>query len=653
MRKSVFIILLLGAVLISSGQERKFGILNPSDLRIEECNFEKDAPAVVLFDKGNFWFIQDDNGFKLKFDRHVRIKIFDESAFDKGEFEIELYKGKNDRERVEDIEGVTCNVEDGRIVKSALTKDNIFKEDINEYWYAKKFAMPKVKEGSIIDVKYSITSPYYTHFRDWEFQTDIPVIYSEYKVNMIPFYSYRFRLQGAGKLDHYKKYKRQGLDRSFAGIKFNDMVYEFGLNNVPSFKDETYISSRNDYIKKIDFQMAEINYPSGYSRKYMESWPAMAKELLDHEEFGKYLKKAQKWGAKEFGHLIGKSEKERLDEIVSYMKLNYKWNRFYGKYAQRSIKEFNNTFTGNVGNINLSTIGALNSVGLNAKPIIISTRDNGKVTDSFPYSNLFNYVLILVEVDGKLRLADATEDMCPEKLIPARCINGRGFVVEEDSENWINIANKVASLEEFNLTINVDTDDLQINGNCTAKSTGYIALNERQNFHKDKEAFTKEISDKGITIENDLTVTNLFESEKPFLYQFDFTQGVDQIDNQLIISPFANLTQKDNPFKQENRSLPIDLIYLRGNRLIANIEIPDGYKVEELPISKRMNSENVAFTYSAHITDGKVQIVTTYQFKKHTYSAKSYKELKNFMNVVTSKVNSKIVFIKDDDLTTL
>ncbi|MBK3516436.1 DUF3857 domain-containing protein [Carboxylicivirga marina] len=647
MKSIVFTLLILWMVPSYMGaQKAEFGVLLPSDIQLKECSFEKDAAAVVIFDKGNSWFVNTDDGFELRFDRHIRIKIFNEAAFDQGEFEIPLFQDDDDKEKVGEIEGYTFNFEDGRLMQIPLERKNVFEEKINKNWYTKKFAMPNIKRGSVIEIKYSVYSPYYMHLKDWEFQTDIPTMYSEYTVNMIPFYSYRYRIQGASRMDHFKSYEKSGFGRKFSGIPFNDMVYEFGLKNVPSFKDESFISSRNDYIKKIDFQLSEINYPQGYSKQFMNTWPDMAEELLDYTNFGRYLRKAEKWGVKTFAYLLEKSEEDRLDAVLNYMKEAYKWNGYSGKSARSSFKEFNQKLAGNSGNINLSTIGALRAVGLKASPVIISTRDNGKVSDDFPYSNLFNYVLALVEADGKMRLVDATEDMCPNNLIPSRCINGKGFIVEEDSESWVTISNSAISIEEYNLAIEINLKEDKLQGRLMAKSTGYLALNERGEYHNDKGKLEKEFMQKGFNLIENINVVNLYEMALPFKYNFEFTHSYDRIDNQLVISPFINLAEQENPFKQEKRALPIDLIYLKGNRYISTINIPEGYEIEELPSSHSITNENVMFSYIAAVKGDQIQIISSYSFKKANYSAEQYKDLKNFMNTVTSKTNSKIILTK-------
>ena len=72
------------------------------------------------------------------------------------------------------------NFENGRLNKSSFDASNTYDEKKNEYWNIKKFAIPNVKVGSVIEYKYKINSQNKFNFRDWEFQWKIPVVYSEY-----------------------------------------------------------------------------------------------------------------------------------------------------------------------------------------------------------------------------------------------------------------------------------------------------------------------------------------------------------------------------------------------------------------------------------------------------------------------------------------
>ncbi len=53
-----------------------------------------------------------------------------------------------------------------------------------------KFTLPNVKEGSVIEYSYRITSEFLSYLRDWEFQREIPTVWSEYKVTIPEYFHY-------------------------------------------------------------------------------------------------------------------------------------------------------------------------------------------------------------------------------------------------------------------------------------------------------------------------------------------------------------------------------------------------------------------------------------------------------------------------------
>jgi len=124
----------------------EFGRLNPKDVEIKVCPFEKDASAVVLFDYGSSQFIHEEGrGFVVSFKRHTRIKIFNEGGYDQAEIEIPLFIGEDDRERVRDIKGYTYNFNNNQLEQIPLEKSQVFEEHLNEHWYVKKIRHAKNK----------------------------------------------------------------------------------------------------------------------------------------------------------------------------------------------------------------------------------------------------------------------------------------------------------------------------------------------------------------------------------------------------------------------------------------------------------------------------------------------------------------------------
>ena len=56
----------------------------------------------------------------------------------------------------------------------SLDKNDIFSEQEDKNHVLKKFTLPAVQEGSIIEYTYTITSPYTFNMPSWQFQsTDI------------------------------------------------------------------------------------------------------------------------------------------------------------------------------------------------------------------------------------------------------------------------------------------------------------------------------------------------------------------------------------------------------------------------------------------------------------------------------------------------
>ncbi len=618
-------------------------------LKMTQCDFEPDAPAVTIFDKGSARFIQEDGGFIMKFERHKRVKIFKEAAFDQANFSIELYIGNSDRERVRDIKATTFFVNNGTMEKTVLKDEQIFEEPINKYWYRKKFALPNIKEGCILDVKYTILSPFMFHLPDWEFQSNIPTIYSEYKTSMIPFYTYMFRAQGFTQFDHFSKDTDKGIAQSFMGLEFQDLTYTFGLKNVGSFKDESFISSREDYIKKIDFQLSEINYPDGRKQKIMTTWPELSKDFLESAEFGKYIKKAEKIGKKEFVALLNASEDEKVEAILNHMKYNYKHNGYINKWAAKSIKEFTTEKTGNTANINLMALGYLRSVGINADPVIISTRDHGKINSDFPFSDLFNNVIILARLKDKEVLLDATDAYCPNNMMPESYYNGNGYLVKQGSENWITIKNNVPSVTATRFSYKLDPEKNELTGKVIVQTKGYESIKEKKSYERDDKKFKENLHKRGLNLIGDINIAELEENTRMFNYDFSFNSKIDQIDGLMIFKPFMHMAIQSNPFKQEERELNIDLINPLTKTYLAEITIPEGYQVEQLPEPINKNTDNTAIAFNVQKEENKIVISAVYQLKKPTYPASAYNELKSLYKTIIEKLNQKIVVSKPQE----
>jgi hypothetical protein len=390
----IFFILFLSlqAKVQAQNFSKEFGKLGKDEADLAYYGPNKSAEAVVLFDIGKSYFEDYNDNFKVIFEESTRIKIFSEAGLKWAEVEIPYYHESQLFEEVYDIEATTYNPVNGVFNKTSFNAANCHDEKVNEYWTIKKFALPDVKAGSIIEYRYKIRSDYKFNLRDWKFQSKIPTVYSEFEVSMIPFYEYVFLLQGGAKFDSQTSHEAAGLLRQYGPVNYHDVIYTYVMKNIPAFNDEEYITSINDYQIKIGFQLSKVISIAGITTKVISTWPDLVKDLMKDASVSKFAKRSEKLAEKLYSpdSLKNKSQQAKFDFILNYVKANYNWNKMNGKYASKSTSDLLKDKVGNDADLNLFTIGLLNAAGIEAYPLIISTRENGKVPLEYPYLKFFN-----------------------------------------------------------------------------------------------------------------------------------------------------------------------------------------------------------------------------------------------------------------------
>jgi len=224
----------------------KISKITQAEIDMTKSSIDPTADAMVLVDVGISSFIRTEDGFNVIYRRKTRVKILTEAGKKYAEVGILYYQEGNIDEKVKIIAATTYStVEHGGVKLTQLDPTTCYAEKESQNWRVLKFAMPDVKPGSIIEYEYTITSQYIFNLRDWEFQWEIPVLYSQYEVRMIPFYQYTWLLQGRNKLDEYESYEDVSkLKSTNFGVSSNDMVSRFVLKNVPAFNDEEFIPSK-------------------------------------------------------------------------------------------------------------------------------------------------------------------------------------------------------------------------------------------------------------------------------------------------------------------------------------------------------------------------------------------------------------------------
>ena len=199
MKTNLLAIILFFAIFCSTinAQEFKLGKVSIAELEEKEHPKEPSAVAAILFKKGNVRFeYSESQGFQVLTVVQTRVKIYKKEGYDWANQSVKYYLDNSLSESVSFSDAVTYNLVGGKIEKTKLKSDGEFIEKINKYWGRKKIAMPNVKEGSVIEFEYTIKSSIIGSLRDWDFQTSIPVNYSEFTTYIPEYYEYKSNQKG-------------------------------------------------------------------------------------------------------------------------------------------------------------------------------------------------------------------------------------------------------------------------------------------------------------------------------------------------------------------------------------------------------------------------------------------------------------------------
>lgn len=654
MKKTLISFLFLSIFTITYAQENfsmEEGKVTQYEMSMTEYDKDSDAEALVIYDMGEYFFQgHDSRGFLLHMERKTKIKILKSAGIEYANIEIPYYIEGNDWEDVHEIKATTYNVENGQLIKTVLDNKNIYEEKATSNWKVKKMALPNVREGSVIEISYKIVTPYFVNMRQWNFQRKVPVVYSKIKYKAIPYYEYVYIAKGTDKFNEYNS-KVLLNDIRYGNLQYKEMEHIFVMKDLPAFRDEEFITSEEDYLVSLNFQLSKIYYPTGGSREFMSTWPALCEEYLKDTDFGKYIKNAEKEGKKVLPSLglENKTSLEQAQIITNYVKSNFNWNGIYGKHSEFKLSDFLKQKKGNVANINFFLTGLLRSANIEAYPIVLSTRKNGMIRKAYPFSKFFNYTVVQVIIDGQSYFIDATEPLLYFSDLPIRCINVEGLVVKPKSEEWVALTQKRMSFDQKEISLKIIPEENKIEANARFASQGYNSYNYRNIYLDKKENLVNYLKKShNIDIIGDIDIdTNANRLEKPFLFSFSYMCPLESTPDKLFIHPFTNLSISDNPFKQTDRRLIIDMIYVRKNNYKSTIEIPQGYKIEYMPQIQTIDNPVIRMDYLIQNEDNKIIINATYSLKKNIYRANEYDDLKMSFAEIIKKMSELIILVKE------
>jgi hypothetical protein len=615
----------------------EFGTFTPEEKTLKVCPFDKDADAIVLIDQASS---DHDDEYRLITTRHIRIKILKEKGISRGDVMIRYYHG-NDFEYIDKIEAIVCNfnASGGQDIKK-VANAQIFRQKINQYWSAVKFAIPDVQVGSIIEYKYVSTKKSYSGLDDWYFQRDIPTKLSSYSLVILPNYEFA-----------YQVHKSKDLPIKIESAKESGRIL-FEMNNVAGLRDEPYMDSERDYIQRVEFQLAGYRGRFGDKTKYMTTWNEVVRELIANPGFGRQLNKNLAGSAAFMNEVKAMSDPyKKMASIYNYVQQNLTWNGFTGKYSD-NVKDAWEKKKGSNADINLILCNLLEEAGLEVFPILVSERGNGKVDANYPFIGQFNTVMAYVIIGSNKYVLDGASYGTPPFTIPFSVVNTTGFVVDRKKGGIVTLT-ETKRMDRNLITISSTIDgEGVLRGRGSILSYDYARINRLKSYHRDKAKFTEEYiihGLPGLAIDS-LNVKNLDNDSLAFDQEVQFTMPGTITGNYRLLTLNLFSGFEKNPFIADNRFTNVDYGCLQHMIINQSIILPEEWQLETLPRDIKLIMPDTSISIVRMLSYQKdsrlLQARYTIQTSRSVFTAEEYLYLKEFYKKMTEILNEQVVLRK-------
>ena len=629
----------------SQSDKVQFGAIPKEDLASKFSSLDKNAEAEVLHESYDVNLSLFGGRLEITIKSHTRIKIYNEKGLDEANIKIP-YISRAGAEGIFKLEGQTYNQdESGNMTTSKLEKKSIYNKKINNRLSNQILTFPEVKAGSIIEYKYTLKRTL-LYFDDWTFQRNIPVRYSNCTIEYPSEFSFSHIALTTLPVEIDQKQSGYAMRKSFT------------MRNLPALKDEPFMSSADDYLQQVQFNLSGYFSPQ-LTVNLTTTWPEIIKELMEDEDFGVQLKKDIPKTAELDDKLKAlNTDFAKMTSIYNYTREKMLWDGDYSIWALGGVKSAWSEKKGNSGEINLIMINLLKNAGLNANPLLVSTRSHGKLNTLDPNINQFNTVMALVKIDSTTYVLDATDKETPSHLIPERVMYTEGLVINKFDLNkvytaqdfgWVTIWDDRKKYGKLvNISAELDTEG-NISGQAFILNSDYARLSTLKAWKADKEEFQKELSNVHASMKiTDFIQKNEDKDSLALESKFKFKlQANESGEYQYFSINLFNGLEK-NPFIADERSSDIMFGVNQKVNLGGLISIPAGYTFEELPknIKLIMPDKSIIMTRAMQLVGNKVNYAVTIEFAKPFYSVEDYPELQAFYKKMFELLNEQIVIRK-------
>lgn len=662
MKKTVIAILFLLPIkfmLIAQVSNIKYGKVSTDELKMTRYDNDTTADAIILYDLGYTTYEYLTDNFVIQQELKQRIKILKQSAVDRATISVPYYYASGgDCDFVTNLEACSYNLQDGKVVKTKLEKKYVFIEEVNSHTRLMKFSIPNVKVGSVIEFKYNKSSNHIYDLPSWSFQTDIPIVYSNYEIQVPEYFIFQKETHGFEKIEFSQSVESQQFNIGVTTqgpmtVTCNSQNLKFFAHNMPAIKDEPFVWYKNEFIASVNFEISATHFPGSMYQPYSQTWENLEQSIYGKSDLGDNIKIRNPF-KDQISVLLDtvKTEKTKIERIYSFVKDHIKWNESYS-FSGNGWKDAVKNKTGDNGQINIVLLSILKSAGFTAYPVLIRRRSQGRLPFTYPsFDKLTTFIVAAQTSDGKTYYMDGSAIYGGLNMLPIDVLVDRARVLEPTvSKKWVDFTKMSRNKSVYIINSKLDKDG-EMTGTVKSIHTNQLAYSYKSRFFnaKDSASFVEKYENnnalkiESMIINGKEPMSNLVEEN------MTFKKSVNVQGDFMYINPMVFTHLDKNPFTQSLRKLPIEFDFPYSFQLSSTIQIPDNFTVEEIPKSLKITLMDDAgvCVFQAIKDNNIIQLNYKFELNQIVFFPENFEVIKNFFAQVAIK-NSELVVLKKNN----
>ncbi|HEY6927762.1 MAG TPA: DUF3857 and transglutaminase domain-containing protein [Steroidobacteraceae bacterium] len=594
------------------------------------------APAVYLYRQVD----RDDSRYSESI--YVRIKILADAGLNYANVEIPFVQGAEHigsiRARTVRPDGSVVNF-DGTTYEKPIVKSERVK------YMAKTFTLPEAQVGSILEYRYEHTLPYgWVYDSHWILSQDL--FTRSARFSLVPNPS--FTVIWSWPL---------GLPPGTDSPKMEHGKIHLEAHNIPGVVKEEHMPPEDEVRFRVDF----IYDPARLNRNDpVEFWKVHGKSLYKKvQEFCDKRSAMEKAAAQVIS--AGDSPETKLRKL--YARVQRIHNLSYSSVAEREARQEKPESIHNVEDVWSKGYGTAEQItwlylalaraaGIDARPVIISTRDRYFFDHRLMNQTELNSEIVLVKLDGKDLYIEPAVPFNPFGMLPWYETTVEGLCLDKAGGVWLRTPDSVATDSRIERRAAFKLDSGALNGKVTVTYTGLEAswrrLDERSEDAVAREKFLEEDLEGYIPTGVRIKLTNSPDWDAwdtPLVAEYDVEiPGWAAPAGHRALLPMGIFgAAEKHTFEHATRIHPLSFEYCYQHVDDVTIDVPQPWSFESIPGPTLVDFKGMVFKETAQTQQHSLHLTRELILNVSLVGVNAYDAVRQFYQTVRTADEAQAV----------